>query len=111
MSDRQILGTLAGYLWPADNPEFRSRVLGALGLLVASKLLNVQVGGAGLVRARGAGARASWPAGGLGVWRLARVAAGRSVPDALVLWGTWQVIGGGGGAAECRRVGAWASAR
>ena len=43
MSERQILGTLAGYLWPADNPEFRRRVVAAFGLLVASKLLNVQV--------------------------------------------------------------------
>lgn len=43
MSDADILKRLAGYLWPADKPEYKRRVAGALGLLVASKVLNVQV--------------------------------------------------------------------
>ncbi|CAM6119974.1 unnamed protein product [Calypogeia fissa] len=42
-ADLQILRTLSSYLWPDDNPEFRRRVLIALGLLVGSKVLNVQV--------------------------------------------------------------------
>eukprot|EP00877_Chromochloris_zofingiensis_P009454 jgi/Chrzof1/4762/Cz14g25100.t1 len=43
MSDVEILKTLAVYLWPKDNPEFKRRIMLALGLLVASKLLTVQV--------------------------------------------------------------------
>eukprot|EP00878_Enallax_costatus_P011520 GHUV01012026.1.p1 GENE.GHUV01012026.1~~GHUV01012026.1.p1 ORF type:complete len:734 (+),score=173.55 GHUV01012026.1:460-2661(+) len=43
MSDREILGTLAHHLWPKDNPEFKRRILTALGLLVGAKVLNVQV--------------------------------------------------------------------
>ncbi|KAJ4829813.1 ABC transporter B member 25 [Turnera subulata] len=41
--DVKILRTLAGYLWMRDNFEFRSRVVAALALLVAAKVLNVQV--------------------------------------------------------------------
>ena len=33
--------TLLPYIWPKDNPEHRTRVVGALSLLVASKCLNV----------------------------------------------------------------------
>jgi hypothetical protein len=42
MPDREILGTLFGYLW---NPEhgFRGRLAGAMGLLLASKVLNITV--------------------------------------------------------------------
>ncbi|KAF2539080.1 hypothetical protein F2Q68_00022015 [Brassica cretica] len=31
MADMKILRTLAGYLWMRDNPEFRFRVITALG--------------------------------------------------------------------------------
>ncbi|KAL3531002.1 hypothetical protein ACH5RR_010324 [Cinchona calisaya] len=41
--DAKIMQTLAKYLWMKDNYEFRLRVLAALGLLVAAKVLNVQV--------------------------------------------------------------------
>lgn len=43
MADMKILRTLAGYLWMKDNPEFRFRVITALGFLVGAKVLNVQV--------------------------------------------------------------------
>ncbi|WIA13719.1 hypothetical protein OEZ85_007271 [Tetradesmus obliquus] len=43
MSDREILATLAQHLWPKDNPEFKRRIVLALGLLVSAKLLTVQV--------------------------------------------------------------------
>ena len=43
MSDREILTTLARYLWPRDNPEYKGRIAAAMALLVASKLLTVQV--------------------------------------------------------------------
>lgn len=43
MADMKILRTLAGYLWMRDNPEFRFRVITALGFLVGAKILNVQV--------------------------------------------------------------------
>ncbi|KAF3500255.1 hypothetical protein F2Q69_00044047 [Brassica cretica] len=43
MADMNILRTLAGYLWMRDNPEFRFRVITALGFLVGAKVLNVQV--------------------------------------------------------------------
>lgn len=43
MADMKILRTLAGYLWMRDNPEFRFRVIAALGFLVGAKVLNVQV--------------------------------------------------------------------
>lgn len=43
MADMKILRTLAGYLWMRDNPEFRFRVITALGFLVGAKVLNVQV--------------------------------------------------------------------
>lgn len=38
-----ILRNLTCYLWPSDNPGLRARVVTALGLLVASKALNIQV--------------------------------------------------------------------
>lgn len=37
VADTKILGTLASYLWMKDNPEFRLRVLTALGFLVGAK--------------------------------------------------------------------------
>lgn len=43
LRDAAILRRLAGYLWPADNPEFKARVVAASGLLVAAKLANVSV--------------------------------------------------------------------
>ncbi|XP_047330590.1 ABC transporter B family member 25, mitochondrial-like [Impatiens glandulifera] len=39
----KILATLAKCLWMKDNPEFRFRVIAALGFLVGAKVLNVQV--------------------------------------------------------------------
>ena len=42
-ADWAILREMAKYLWPKDNFGFRLRVVLALGLLVAAKLLNVQV--------------------------------------------------------------------
>ncbi|KAJ7515908.1 hypothetical protein O6H91_22G034100 [Diphasiastrum complanatum] len=39
----QILRTLGIYLWPKDNIDFRGRVVVALSLLIAAKVLNVQV--------------------------------------------------------------------
>lgn len=38
VADMKILRTLAGYLWMRDNPEFRYRVIAALGLLVGAKV-------------------------------------------------------------------------
>lgn len=38
VADARILKTLAAYLWPKDNPEFRRRVAIALSLLVFSKV-------------------------------------------------------------------------
>lgn len=38
VADARILKSLAAYLWPKDNPEFRRRVTLALSLLVASKV-------------------------------------------------------------------------
>ncbi|CAD7698438.1 unnamed protein product [Ostreobium quekettii] len=43
MSNTEIVRVLARYLWPEDRPEFRRRIVGAFALLVAGKLLNVQV--------------------------------------------------------------------
>ncbi|KAB5530257.1 hypothetical protein DKX38_020338 [Salix brachista] len=43
IADTRILRTLASYLWMKDNPEFRLRVVLALGFLVGAKVLNVQV--------------------------------------------------------------------
>ncbi|KAK4764879.1 hypothetical protein SAY86_025969 [Trapa natans] len=43
VANTKILGTLASYIWMKDNPEFRLRVLMALGFLVSAKVLNVQV--------------------------------------------------------------------
>eukprot|EP00850_Spirogloea_muscicola_P001318 SM000005S17115 [mRNA] locus=s5:270748:275529:- [translate_table: standard] len=42
-ADIRILRTLSAYLWPRDNPELQRRVAGSLGLLVGSKVLNIQV--------------------------------------------------------------------
>lgn len=39
----RILKNLSGYLWPADSPHIRRRVISAISLLAASKLLNVSV--------------------------------------------------------------------
>ncbi|KAL6957440.1 ABC transporter B member 25 [Sarracenia purpurea var. burkii] len=43
VADTKILSTLVKYLWMKDNFEFRLRVIAALGFLVGSKVLNVQV--------------------------------------------------------------------
>ena len=43
MSDWEIISYLSGYLFPKDNPEYRWRVVSAMGLLVASKGLSVGV--------------------------------------------------------------------
>ncbi|KAL1348647.1 hypothetical protein HN51_024634 [Arachis hypogaea] len=43
VADMKILRTLASYLWMKENPEFRFRVVAALGFLVGAKVLNVQV--------------------------------------------------------------------
>ncbi|GIL46029.1 hypothetical protein Vafri_3125 [Volvox africanus] len=43
LSDAQILQRLMGYLWPQENPEFKRRVVAATFLLVAAKLLNINV--------------------------------------------------------------------
>ena len=43
MPDGQILRTLAGYIMSADQPGLRSRIAVAMGLLVASKVLTIQV--------------------------------------------------------------------
>ncbi|KAG5567115.1 hypothetical protein RHGRI_002624 [Rhododendron griersonianum] len=43
VADTKILRTLVKYLWMKDNPEFRWRVIAALGFLVGGKVLNVQV--------------------------------------------------------------------
>ena len=43
MPDRQIIQTLAGYIVSADQPGLRSRIAVAMGLLVASKVLTIQV--------------------------------------------------------------------
>jgi hypothetical protein len=47
VADARILKSLASYLWPKENPEFRRRVALALSLLVASKVqfdLNMLLG-------------------------------------------------------------------
>ena len=38
-----IIRRLIGYIWPADNPSIRFRVVSAFGLLLAAKLANVAV--------------------------------------------------------------------
>lgn len=43
VSDREILKLTLGYVWPKGEPALKARVLGSLSLLVAGKLLNVQV--------------------------------------------------------------------
>ncbi|CAK7323465.1 unnamed protein product [Dovyalis caffra] len=43
VADMKILRTLASYIWMKDNPEFRLRVVLALGFLVGAKVVNVQV--------------------------------------------------------------------
>ncbi|WVR07997.1 iron-sulfur clusters transporter ATM1, mitochondrial [Kwoniella sp. DSM 27419] len=42
-TDWSIIVRLAGNIWPKNNPKVKIRVLGALTLLVAGKVLNVQV--------------------------------------------------------------------
>ncbi|WWD20363.1 iron-sulfur clusters transporter ATM1, mitochondrial [Kwoniella shandongensis] len=42
-TDWSIIVKLAGNIWPKDNPKVKLRVIGALTLLVAGKVLNVQV--------------------------------------------------------------------
>ncbi|WWD04175.1 iron-sulfur clusters transporter ATM1, mitochondrial [Kwoniella europaea PYCC6329] len=42
-TDWRIIVKLAENIWPKNNPKVKIRVIGALGLLVAGKILNVQV--------------------------------------------------------------------
>lgn len=42
-TDWSIIVKLAGNIWPKNNPNVKFRVIGALTLLVAGKVLNVQV--------------------------------------------------------------------
>eukprot|EP00899_Mesostigma_viride_P017728 jgi/Mesvir1/25957/Mv20949-RA.2 len=42
-SSMRIIKKLSMYIWPADSPDIRARVLLSVGLLVGSKVLNVQV--------------------------------------------------------------------
>ncbi|VDL90365.1 unnamed protein product [Schistocephalus solidus] len=43
ISDVKIITKLLGYIWPADKPGIRYRVVGAFSLLLAAKLSNVAV--------------------------------------------------------------------
>jgi len=43
VSGKQMLGILAGHVWPKDNLEVKTRVVGALGLLVGAKVINTCV--------------------------------------------------------------------
>ncbi|XP_042218563.1 iron-sulfur clusters transporter ABCB7, mitochondrial-like [Homarus americanus] len=43
VTGREMLVALASYVWPKDAPKVKARVVTALGLLVAAKLVNVQV--------------------------------------------------------------------
>ncbi len=43
LTDWQIIKQLGAYVWPADNPEYRWRVVGASVLLVGAKGLSVTV--------------------------------------------------------------------
>lgn len=43
ISSKQILGAMMKYVWPADDPMIRKRVVFSLGLLVGSKCVNVSV--------------------------------------------------------------------
>jgi len=43
VSGKEMLGILAGYVWPKDNVEVKTRVVGALGLLVGAKVVNTCV--------------------------------------------------------------------
>jgi ATP-binding cassette subfamily B (MDR/TAP) protein 7 len=38
-----IIKEMVGHIWPKEHPSLKARVVGALGLLVGAKLLNVQV--------------------------------------------------------------------
>ncbi|XP_060568714.1 iron-sulfur clusters transporter ABCB7, mitochondrial-like [Ruditapes philippinarum] len=40
---KDIIKSMFSYLWPKDKPEIKARVMLALGLLVGSKVINVQV--------------------------------------------------------------------
>lgn len=42
-STKRIVSALFSYVWPPNRPDIRSRVVFSMGLLVASKLLNVSV--------------------------------------------------------------------
>ena len=43
VSGKQMLGILAGYVWPKDNMEVKARVVGALGLLVGAKVSRLRL--------------------------------------------------------------------
>ena len=38
VSGKEMIGILSGYVWPKDNMEVKTRVVGALGLLVGAKV-------------------------------------------------------------------------
>eukprot|EP00039_Didymoeca_costata_P028619 m.21756 g.21756 ORF g.21756 m.21756 type:complete len:692 (+) comp7221_c0_seq1:62-2137(+) len=42
VKDSEIIGNMLRHVWPSDNPALKKRVVGALGLLVAAKVANVQ---------------------------------------------------------------------
>lgn len=43
VSGLAIMNTMFGYIWPQDRPEIKRRVLAALGLLIAAKVVNIEV--------------------------------------------------------------------
>lgn len=43
IAEANILRSMMTHLWPKDQPALKLRVVGALGLLLGSKVLNVQV--------------------------------------------------------------------
>ena len=40
VSGKEMIGILSGYVWPKDNMEVKTRVVGALGLLVGAKVFH-----------------------------------------------------------------------
>nr|XP_053647021.1 iron-sulfur clusters transporter ABCB7, mitochondrial-like isoform X2 [Cherax quadricarinatus] len=43
VTGREMLAALSAYVWPKENPAVKARVMIAVGLLVAAKVVNVQV--------------------------------------------------------------------
>ena len=46
---RHIIGKMFTYVWPADKPGLRARVIVALGLLVGSKVIETGVHSSNLI--------------------------------------------------------------